>query len=106
MATKLATFGVVVGGRGRRPGATAAPGNDNRPTRLAVTRRLRRPVLVCRWHKSPAGALECRWHGTAADAAFAEEPGIRRLTDRRRSRSAPGRMAAHLLVYNILQSVA
>jgi hypothetical protein len=43
------------------------------------SRRLRRPVLACRWQKAPSGALECIWHIAAVDARVAEDPAIRRL---------------------------
>jgi hypothetical protein len=67
--------------------------NDNQPIRRVVTlSSRRRPVLVCHWHQSPAGALECSWHIKEGDAALAEEPAMRRLTGRGRTRSAAALM--------------
>jgi len=53
----------------RRNAALTPPSNDNQPVRIAaLSRRMRRPLLFCRWHKTPAGALECRWYGEAPTA--------------------------------------
>jgi hypothetical protein len=57
--------------------ATVRPCNDNQPVRLAApSRRPRRPVLFCRWHRTPAGALECRWQTEPVAVSAVEEPGI------------------------------
>jgi hypothetical protein len=70
-------------GLGRRQGPPAlakrAPCNDNRPFRrvVALSRRVQRPVLACRWRQVLAtGRLECIWQVVPVDAAAAEEIGI------------------------------
>ena len=80
MFAKLARFRTFNRTVGRRFGAAATPCNDNQPVRrfIASSRQLRRPVLLCRWHKAPTGALECSWHLGAIAASNAEEPGISR----------------------------
>ncbi len=80
MFAKLARFRTFKRTVGRRFGAADTPCNDNQPVRrvIASSRQLRRPVLLCRWHKAPAGALECSWHLGAIAASNAEEPGISR----------------------------
>jgi len=80
MFAKLARFRTFNRTVGRHFGAAATPCNDNQPVRrfIASSRQLRRPVLLCRWHKAPTGALECSWHLGAIAASNAEEPGISR----------------------------
>jgi hypothetical protein len=57
--------------------ATVRPCNDNQAVRAtAASRRMRRPVLFCRWHKTPTGSLECRWLNEPVAASSVEEPGI------------------------------
>jgi hypothetical protein len=57
--------------------AAVRPGNDNQPVRTAATsRRIGRPVLFCRWRKTPTGSLECRWLNEPVAASPVEEPGI------------------------------
>ena len=72
MFAKRANFPVARSRRQWR--GTAAPCNDNRPSlRLAAApRRTPRPVLFCRWHRTPSGALECSWTIEAAAAEEAE----------------------------------
>jgi hypothetical protein len=57
--------------------AADRPCNDNQPVRTAAaTRRIGRPVLFCRWRKTPTGSLECRWLAEPVAASSVEEPGI------------------------------
>jgi hypothetical protein len=84
MFAKLAQFQ----GLGRRhavpSAAIAAHCNDNHPVRrlAAVSQRVPRQVLVCRWRQVPAtGRHECFWQVMPVDAA-AEEPGISRMIRR------------------------
>jgi hypothetical protein len=59
-------------GFGLRRNATAVRRcNDNHPVRLIAPRR-DRPVLLCRWQRTPAGQLECNWR----DESTGEEPWI------------------------------
>jgi hypothetical protein len=63
--------------------------------RLIVgARRIRRPILTCRWHVVPStGKLECRWRSAAASAV--DKAGQKRAArpTRRptRARTRPGR---------------
>jgi hypothetical protein len=60
-----------------REHAAVRPCNDNQPVRTsAVSRRIGRPVLFCRWRKTPTGSLECRWLTEPVAASSVEEPGI------------------------------
>jgi hypothetical protein len=48
---------------------------DCRP--IAGARRIRRPILTCRWHIVPStGKLACRWRSAAAPAV--DKPGQKR----------------------------
>jgi hypothetical protein len=61
----------------RRSPVAARPCNDNQPLGFNVpARRMRRPMLFCRWHRTPAGALECRWQTEPVAVSAVEEPGI------------------------------
>lgn len=63
----------------RRNAAAVRPCDDNQTIHLtAVTGRVHRPKLFCRWLKSPAGGLECRW---ATDAGDTNDEGISRFVD-------------------------
>ena len=84
MFAKLARFQ----GLGRRHAALtqAAHCNDNRPVRrsAAVSQRVPRQVLVCRWRQVPAtGRHECFWQVVPVDPA-GEEPGISWMIGRMR----------------------
>jgi hypothetical protein len=58
------------------------PCNDNQPVRSAASlRRQRRPMLFCRWRKTPGGALECVWHTEPQAAGAGEEPSISRSSE-------------------------
>ena len=58
------------------------PCNDNqRALSTASFRRIRRPVLFCRWRTAPGGALECVWLRDTRAAKAGEEPGICRLDE-------------------------
>jgi hypothetical protein len=69
MFAKLAHFGHF--GRTHGAGFAARPSNDNHPLRLVVaSRRPRRSILACHWHRTPSGTLECVWSvGRCAKAA-------------------------------------
>ena len=71
----------------------ATPCNDNQPARrrLALSRRMRRPVLGCRWHQTPAGRLECSWHVEQIATVSTEEQSLRRSLRRRRTVAQPVR---------------
>jgi hypothetical protein len=82
MFAKLARFQTFNRAAERRIGAAAS--NDNKPVRRVRTspRRLRRPILLCRWHKVASGALECSWHKDAFATFGVEEPSSSRLLSR------------------------
>ena len=84
MFAKLATFRTFNRAVARRFAAAAAPCNDNQPVTgfVAAPRLLRRPILLCRWHKAASGGLECSWHRAAIAASDVDEPEIRRLMGR------------------------
>jgi hypothetical protein len=111
MFAKLARFQGL--GRRRGPPAVAkrAPCNDNRPFRrvVALSRRVQRPVLACRWRKVPAtGRLECIWQVVPVDAAAAEEPAVRSAAfhSRRCIGGRAGVGSQKVCVYTVLQNVA
>jgi hypothetical protein len=83
----------------QRNAATATPCNDNAPVRRAAVlpRQARRPVLACRWYRTPAGRLECGWH-MAQPGASPEEPGISRRIGRRASAITASAAGALLLL--------
>jgi hypothetical protein len=58
---------------------------------IAGARRIRRPILTCRWHVVPStGKLECRWSSAAASAV--DKPGQKRAARRpTRARMRAGR---------------
>jgi hypothetical protein len=78
-----------------QPSAAApTPCNDNAPVRRAgALPRRRRPVLACRWYRTPAGGLACGWH-----IAAAEEPQPGHSAVRRLSRVTASAAAAALLL--------
>jgi hypothetical protein len=78
MFAKLEKLGAPVRNRWHSLAAGAAPSNDNHSVRrfVAASRRKRRPILYCHWHKGPTGALECVWDTKAPDAAAADESGM------------------------------
>ena len=83
MFAKLATFRIFNRTVERRAAMGATPCNDNKPGRvMSSPRQLRRPVLLCRWHKAPSGVLECSWGIAGMAASNAEEPEICRLIGR------------------------
>src|SRR5579863_7451077 len=103
MFAKLARFNAFNRTVGRRFGAAAC--NDNQPVRrfIASPRPLRRPILLCHWHKAASGALECSWHiGAIATMANVEEPDISRLGQpmraHRRCLTAPFVTLEHIAV--------
>jgi hypothetical protein len=60
MFAKLAHFGHF--GRTHDAGFAPWPANDNGLPRLVgASRRPRRNLLACHWHRTPSGALECVW---------------------------------------------
>ena len=69
----------------RRNAAAVRPCNDNQPVRLITPRRRNRPVLFCRWLRTPAGRLECNWTRQLSNQS--DEP-ISCLAGRRRHQSS------------------
>jgi len=74
MIARRAKFAIAARQAQRRD-RFAASCNDNRPVRAvaAPPQRKLRPVLFCRWHRTPSGALECAWH---IERAAADDPEI------------------------------
>ena len=73
MFAKLAHFGHF--GRTHGAGFAAWPSNDNHPLRLVVaSRRPRRSILACHWHRTPSGTLECVWSVEGVDSTVAAAP--------------------------------
>jgi hypothetical protein len=73
MFAKLAHFGHF--GRTHGAGFAARPSNDNHPLRLVVaSRRPRRSILACHWHRTPSATLECVWSVEGVDSTVAATP--------------------------------
>jgi hypothetical protein len=101
MFAKLAQFRLL--GIGRAQQAPAAGGSQSvkragcRP--IAQPHRDRRPILVCRWEKTPVtGALTCVWSVAARPTAEPRPPRshgqLQRLTDVRVMDNRPVRRVA------------
>lgn len=82
MFAKLAQFRAFNRAAERRFETAATPCNDNRRGRRfnAMAQRMRRPILVRRWHIAPSGRLECSWH-LAEAKELGEASGMSRLFD-------------------------
>jgi hypothetical protein len=74
MFAKLAHFGRF--GRTHEARFATSPANDNLLPRLVgSSRRPRRNVLVCHWHRTPSRALECVWSVEDEDTGGAAASG-------------------------------
>jgi hypothetical protein len=73
---KFRTIEAIDRARTQRASTMVAACNDNHLVGFSAAdgRRLRRPVLGCRWVKSRAGALECIWRVEKVEELVVEEP--------------------------------
>jgi hypothetical protein len=73
MFAKLAQFGRF--GRTHDAKFATWPSNDNGlPCLVGASRRPRRGLLACHWHRTPSGVLECAWSVEDDDTGGAAAP--------------------------------